>query len=130
MKIVATSGYFNPLHKGHIRLFKEAKALGDFLVVIVNNDKQVELKGGEFMDENERLEIVRSIKYVDLAILSCDSDSTVNESLKILRPDIFAKGGDKNAHNIPEIEMCSHLGIKIISGVGGDKVQSSSWLKK
>ena len=134
-KIVITSGYFNPLHIGHINLIREAKNLGDFLVVIVNNDVQVKIKGATpFMPEQERIEVIRALRYADNVILSIDKDKSVVESLKLIAgmyPDkkvIFAKGGDRNIDNIPERKVCQELGIDIVSGVGGDKVQSSSSL--
>lgn len=128
---VAVSGHFNPIHKGHLAYLKAAAELGDELIVIVNNDGQVKLKGSKpFMDENERLEIVKAIRYVNQAYLSIDHDKTVRRSLKKLRPDIFAKGGDSNPDNIPELDLCRKLGISVVIGVGGGKVQSSSWLKK
>ena len=137
-KIIITSGFFNPIHIGHINLFREAKKLGDFLVVIVNNDEQVKIKGSiSFMPEQERIEIIKALKYVDEVFLSIDKDKTVSESLKKaakLYPGelFFAKGGDRNAGNIPESErrVCEKFRIKVINGVGGDKVQSSSWLLK
>ncbi len=137
MKIVITSGYFNPAHIGHINLIREAKELGDFLVVIVNNDKQVKVKGSvPFMPEQERIEIIKALRYADEVILSVDNDRTVAESLKMIAQKYpgqslyFAKGGDRNSDNIPESEkkVCKEFKIKIINGVGGDKVQSSSWL--
>lgn len=128
MRIVAASGYFNPLHKGHVEYLERASKLGDSLIVIVNNDFQVKLKGSkEFMDEQERLMIIRSLRYVDSAILSIDKDPTVCETLKILRPHIFAKGGDRFTYEIPESKICRELGIGIVDGLG-DKIQSSSWL--
>ena len=133
-KIVITSGYFNPLHIGHINLIKDAKKLGDFLVVIVNNDEQVKIKGSNpFMPEQERIEIVRALRYADDVVLSVDKDESVIESLKMvakLYPGelFFAKGGDRNADNIPEKKVCEEFNIKIINNVGGGKVQSSSWL--
>lgn len=128
MKIVAASGYFNPLHKGHVEYLERAKTLGDKLIVIVNNDFQVKLKGSkEFMDEQERLQIVRSLNCVDMAILSADTDPTVCKTLWLVRPDIFAKGGDRFTYEIPESKVCRELGIAIVDGLG-DKIQSSSWL--
>jgi len=129
-KIVAVSGYFNPVHKGHIRLFKSAKALGDKLIVILNNDYQVKLKGGvAFMSEKERTEVIRAIKYVDEVFLSVDKDRTVVKSLAKVKPDIFANGGDrKEIVDLPEAEVCKKLGIKMVFNVGGGKAQSSSWL--
>jgi len=125
MKIVA-SGYFDPIHIGHIEYLKLAKQLGGTLIVIVNNDKQAKIKKGfSFMNENERLEIVKNIKYVDEVFLSIDEDSTVCKSLEKLKPDIFAKGGDRNSSNIPELEVCNKYNIKIVDGLG-NKIQSSS----
>ena len=134
-KIVVTSGYFNPLHIGHINLIREAKDLGDFLIVIVNNDEQVKVKGSvPFMSEQERIEIIRALRYADDVILSIDQDKSVVKSLELIASRypteaiIFAKGGDRNMDNIPEREICQKLGIEIVSGVGGSKVQSSSSL--
>lgn len=132
-KIVLTSGFYNCYHLGHRDLFRAAAQLGDTLIVIVNNDYQVKLKGSiPFMDEEERLEIIRSIRYVDGAILSIDSDLTVCKSLELIRPQIFAKGGDRDSDkNMPETEvtLCKELGCEIVYGVGGfNKKQSSSEL--
>jgi len=129
-KVVAVSGYFNPVHSGHLDLFFAAKALGDELVVILNSDEQVKLKGSSpFMDEQERARIVLALKPVDRVFLSIDKDKTVCESLKAARPDIFANGGDRKGENdIPELAVCRELGIEMIFNVGGDKTQSSSWL--
>ena len=137
-KVVITSGYFNPLHIGHINLIRDAKKLGDFLVVVVNNDQQVKLKGSvPFMPEAERMEIIRALKYADEVMLSIDKDATQGETLRFIaqkhRGDLyFAKGGDRHAGNLPESETkaCQEFNIKIVNGVGGDKVQSSSWLIK
>jgi len=122
---VATSGYFDPAHRGHLQLFREAKALGDYLIVIVNNDYQRSLKGSKpFMNEIERCEMIQAIKYVDEVVLSIDNDRTVCKTLAMISPDIFAKGGDSTDKNVPEKGIC-----KIVYGVGGGKIQSSSWLK-
>ena len=134
-KLIIVSGYFNPLHKGHIEYFQNARSKGDLLCVIVNNDIQRELKGSKpFMNEKERSFIVNNIKGVDLVILSCDKDRTVCESLgyiaKIFEEKyelFFANGGDQNNDSIPESAICNELGIKLIDGLG-DKIQSSSWL--
>ena len=136
-KAIIVSGYFNPLHKGHLELFEMAKKAADKLWVIVNSDLQRELKGSnEFMDESERLEIVQSIRYVDYALISQDKDKTQCQTLKQFAEmfgevyDLsFANGGDQNNDTIPEADVCIANGIELIDGLG-DKIQSSSWLLK
>ncbi len=136
-KAIIVSGYFNPLHKGHLEYFNNAKALCDELFVIVNSDYQRELKGSKaFQDEKERLLIVSNIKAVDKAIISADKDRTVCASIRMLFErysedyDLaFANGGDQNNETIPEIPVCKELGVELIDGLG-DKIQSSSWLLK
>jgi D-beta-D-heptose 7-phosphate kinase/D-beta-D-heptose 1-phosphate adenosyltransferase len=129
---VATGGGFDPLHEGHIRLFKEAKKLGDILIVMLNSDEQlIKKKGGTFyLSQDERKEILESIKYVDKVIIDPGKDVTCEEALKLIKPDILAKGGDKTPDNMPkiEIDVCKEIGCKIVYNVGGEKVQSSSWL--
>ena len=129
--IVAISGYFNPLHVGHLELIKKAKELGDYLVVIINNDKQVGLKGRiPFMDAYDRAEIIKAIRWVDEVFISIDNDLTVCKSLQKIKPDIFANGGDrKSLNDIPEADVCKKLNIKLIDGCG-DKIRSSSILIK
>ena len=132
---VIVSGYFNPLHVGHLELFENASSEGAFLIVIVNSDLQRELKGSkEFMSEDERLKIIKSIKGVGSALISIDKDSTQNETLRYLHElysgnwDLhFANGGDQTNKTIPESVVCNELGITLIDGLG-DKIQSSSWL--
>ena len=127
-RIVVASGYFDPLHVGHIEYLNRSKSLGDKLIVIVNSDKQAKLKKGEsFMKEGERLKIVRELRCVDGAVISVDKDRTVCETLRSLRPDVFTNGGDQNNHSIPEKKVCEELGIELSDGLG-DKIQSSSWL--
>lgn len=136
-KAIIVSGYFNPLHKGHLEYFNNAKALCDELFVIVNNDHQRELKGSKpFQNEQERLFIVSNIKAVNKAILSTDKDRTVCESIRLLANEYgadynlaFANGGDQNNDTIPEIPICKELGVALIDGLG-QKIQSSSWLLK
>jgi D-beta-D-heptose 7-phosphate kinase/D-beta-D-heptose 1-phosphate adenosyltransferase len=128
---VCTSGYYNPVHKGHLKLLEEASKLGDWLVVIVNNDEQVKLKGSKvFMDEEERCDIMRAIRYVDEVVLSIDKDRTVRLTLDMIKPNIFVKGGDSTPENVPEKDVCDKNGTTILFDIGGDKIQSSSWLKE
>jgi cytidyltransferase-like protein len=127
-KVVCVSGYFNPLHVGHISLLRGAKELGDDLVVIVNNDNQVKVKGSvPFMSEDERAEIIRNLRMVDEVFVSIDQDKTVCKTLEHINPDIFANGGDRNdPKDIPEKEICDRLNIELIFGVGGDSKQQAS----
>ena len=128
MKIVATSGYFDPLHVGHLECLELAKKLGDKLIVIVNSDLQATLKKGKsFMNEKDRLKIVSALKYVDEVFLSIDKDKTQCESLRYLKPTIFAKGGDRTRDEIPEAKVCKELNIQIIDDLGA-KIRSSSKL--
>ena len=136
-KAIIVSGYFNPLHKGHLEYFNNAKSLADFLIVIVNSDLQRSLKGSkEFQNESERMFIVSNIKAVDNAVISIDNDRTVCATLKKIANEFgdkyelaFANGGDQNNNTIPERSTCDACGIKLIDGLG-DKIQSSSWLLK
>ncbi len=132
-KVVAVSGGFDPLHKGHVRLCNEAKALGDYLVVILNNDHWLLAKKGfVFMDEAERMEILQALRAVDEVVLTrhavSPEDMSVCGMLRELRPHIFANGGDRKEGNVPEYAVCTELDIEMAFGVGGGKVQSSSQL--
>ena len=135
MKAIIVSGYFNPIHKGHLEYLNCAKAIADKLFVIVNNDHQRELKGSkEFQDEDERVIIISNLKAVDEVILSIDKDSTVCETIKHISEKFgneyelaFANGGDQNNDSIPEAVLCNELGVSLIDGLG-EKIQSSSWL--
>jgi|TARA_B110000285_G_scaffold20519_1_gene19866 cytidyltransferase-like protein len=137
---IIVSGYFNPIHKGHLELFNKSKLQGDELWVIVNSDLQRGLKGSkEFMGEDERLLIVSSLKMVNFSMIAIDEDRTVSETLRALYVKSiandpkyqisFANGGDQNNDSIPEARICQELGISLIEGLGG-KIQSSSWLLK
>ena len=126
MKRVAVRGYFDPIHIGHLEYLKLAKELGDKLVVIVNNNHQCVLKKGKpFMDEFDRVEIVRCLEMVDEVFLSIDKDKTVCASLQKIKPDIFANGGDRSTSEIPESIVCKKYNIEMIDGLG-DKIRSSS----
>lgn len=131
-RIVAVSGGFDPVHVGHIRLLKGARKLGDELVVILNSDRFLKKKKGKgFMSWRDRAEIIGSIRYVDRVVATLDRDQTVRKTLAKLKPDIFANGGDrKTKQDIPERHVCEKNGIKMIFGIGGKKVRSSSILLK
>jgi len=132
--IVAVSGGFDPIHVGNVRLFEAARKLGDRLIVIVNNDHWLRKKKGYvFMPQEERVEIIRAFRAVDDVVLTKHpknpSDMSVSETLRELRPDIFANGGDRIPGNTPESRVAKELGCTMVYGVGaGGKVQSSSWL--
>ena len=131
---VASSGGFDPLHIGHVRMFEAAKELGDVHIVIINNDNWLcKKKGANFMPEQERVELIRSLRSVDGIVLTQHSsdpyDMSVSNELRFLRPDIFVNGGDRKEHNTPEDMVCSELDIQMEFNVGvGGKIQSSSWL--
>jgi len=130
MVTVATSGGFDPVHIGHLKLFKEAKKLGDKLVVILNGDGWLKRKKGAiFMPQLERKAILKAIKYIDEVIIWDDGSENVNGALKKIRPNIFAKGGDRDTlDKVPEAQTCQEIGCKIVFNVGGGKVCSSSQL--
>ena len=124
--IVVSSVYFDPLHVGHIEYLEKAKQLGDELVVIVNSDVQAKIKKGRaFMREEDRLKIVKSLKCVDKALISIDNNNSACESLRLVKPHIFANGGDRKEEEIPEAEVCRELGIEMVDGLG-EKIRSSS----
>ena len=128
-KTVAVSGYFDPLHKGHCEYFNLARKLvgkKGKVICILNNDNQALMKKPRvFMVQEERKIILENIKNIDEVYISIDQDESVCKSLKVLRPDIFAKGGDRFAFEIPETQICKELGIKIIDRLGL-KIQASS----
>ena len=134
-KIIIVSGYFNPLHKGHIDYFNRAKSLGEKLFVIVNNDNQRKNKGSkEFMLEDERVLIINELAITDKVFISIDRDTSVSLTIEKIHSiysseyDLFfVNGGDQNNHKIPETDICNKLGVKLIDGLG-EKIQSSSWL--
>jgi D-beta-D-heptose 7-phosphate kinase/D-beta-D-heptose 1-phosphate adenosyltransferase len=135
MKKVVVSGGFDPIHAGHLRMFQAARKLGDYLIVVLNNDNWLRKKKGcEFMPEEERKEIIEGFSCVDEVILTKhglnDEDVSICKSLEEIQPDIYANGGDRKADNIPEYGLCNQIGIEMVFNVGGGKIQSSSDLVK
>jgi cytidyltransferase-like protein len=142
--VVAVSGGFDPIHPGHIRMFREAKKLGDELVVILNNDNWLRAKKLHiFMSERERQEVIAALKDVDRVVLTRHGENPMDMSvcaeLASLKPDIFANGGDRSRADAarkesslnPEQQLCTDLGITMVFGTGeGGKIQSSSLLLK
>ncbi len=135
-KIVCVSGGFDPIHVGHVRMIQEAATLGDELVVIINNDHWlVKKKGHVFMPQDQRREIIESMKGVTRVVFTAhepdDDDRSVCRELREICPHIFANGGDRKPDGdpVPEVVVCDELGIEMVYNVGkGGKVQSSSWL--
>ena len=126
MKKVAISGYFDPIHVGHLEYISMSKTLGDYLIVIINNNNQCALKKGKhFMDENDRAKILEAIEGVDEVFISIDQDRTVCKSLEKIKPDIFTNGGDRQNKEIPEAIVCKKYKIKLLDGLG-KKIRSSS----
>ena len=129
-KIVCVSGYFDPIHIGHIEYFKKSKEIGTKLMVIVNNDDQARLKKGRpFMPCKERMQLIEELKCVDIVVESIDTDRTVCNTLSTVepKPDFFCNGGDQNNNTIPEGPVCQARNIVLRDGFG-EKIQSSSWL--
>ena len=131
-KSIMISGGFDPIHKGHIRMIREAVKKGEVLVIVNSDAWLMRKKGYVFMPFEERVEIIKSIKGVrDTAVVGIDdSDNTVCEALRKFKPDYFANGGDRTNTNTPEMALCEELGIEMLWEVGGGKVQSSSTLTK
>ena len=130
--IACVSGYFDPVHVGHLEYFKNAKKStgSDYLIVIVNNDDQATLKKGRpFMPLDERMKILSEFRCVDQVVRSVDTDRTVCNTLETLspKPDFFCNGGDQTNQSIPEGPICEKLKITLVDGLG-HKIQSSSWL--
>jgi cytidyltransferase-like protein len=133
-QISIVSGYFNPLHVGHLDMMEAARALTGYLVVIVNNDDQQVLKKGKVIQVlGHRLRIVRALRVTDDAIGAVDHDATVRETLRLVReryPDatlVFANGGDRSQRSaVAEAEVCEELGIELRFGVGGEAKADSS----
>jgi D-beta-D-heptose 7-phosphate kinase/D-beta-D-heptose 1-phosphate adenosyltransferase len=128
-RIVCTSGGFDPLHPGHASCIIESKQYGDTLVVVVNGDNFLQRKKGKaFMDLQTRCHLVASLREVDYVIpFEIEDDPTVCQALRLLRPDVFTKGGDRvDNTNIPEWQVCQELGIELVSQVGRPKLWSSS----
>lgn len=138
-KVVAVSGYFDPPTPTHLVYFQAARALGDSLVVLLNNDEQLLMKRKGTRLEGrlryplmDRALILAELRTVDVVVVSIDTARGISDTLKAVRPHVFAKGGDRDLTNLPqeEIEACKEIGCEIVCGVGGgrnDKSHSSSW---
>lgn len=136
-KIVAVSGYFVVLHLGHIQYMEEAKKLVQklektnkvkLLVIVNNNIQQIQKKGRIIHNALDIKKIILKFPFVNNVILSVDTDRTQNRTLEKIKPDYFVKGGDSTPENTPELEICKKIGCKVLFGVGGKKINSSSWI--
>lgn len=132
-KVIAVSGGFDPVHIGHLRMFKAAKELvGEKgkLIVILNGDTWLKRKKGYcFMPAEQRKELIEAIEYVD-EVRICDHDTRddIAWALEEIKPDFFANGGDRKVGSTPEVGVCTDIGIEMVFGVGGEKAESSSAL--
>tara|TARA_Y100000114_G_scaffold127732_1_gene124508 strand:+ start:584 stop:1042 length:459 start_codon:yes stop_codon:yes gene_type:complete len=135
--VIIMSGGFDPVHKGHLRMFREASWLGHQIIIGLNSDDWLTRKKGKpFMDFKERKEILEGFKYINQVLAFDDKDETANDIIKQICSlyrnfDVniyFANGGDRTSDNVPEMKVCDELGVEMIWGIGGGKIQSSSWL--
>jgi cytidyltransferase-like protein len=126
--IVAISGGMDPVHKGHVRMIQEAAQFGEVIIILNSDEWLMRKKGFIFMSWEERAEILESIRGVKKVVRVDDTDGSVCEALRREKPTYFANGGDRTDKNTPEMDVCSELGITMLWGVGGGKIQSSSEL--
>ena len=131
--VVVLSGGFDPMHVGHLRMIQESAKMAQIVVVGVNSDEWLMRKKGDvFMPCEERLEMVQGTRGVAKAMEFDDNDNSACDLLRRVRalwPNFkvaFANGGDRTSDNIPEIPVADELGVHLIWGVGGGKIQSSS----
>ena len=128
---VMVSGGFDPVHAGHIRMIRHAAQYGGVIVIANSDDWLFRKKGFVFMEYERRIEILNAIKGVVLVDSVDDSDGTVCEAIRRLKPTYFANGGDRGKSNTPEQAVCEELGVKLLWGIGGEeKLDSSSELAK
>jgi D-beta-D-heptose 7-phosphate kinase/D-beta-D-heptose 1-phosphate adenosyltransferase len=127
-KKVCVSGGFDPVHIGHLRMMRSAAEHGDVIVIVNSDEWLMHKKGYIFMPFKERCEIIEGFECVNTTSHVEDSDGTVCEALRRIKPDYFANGGDRKTNNTPEMDVCEVLGIEMLWGAGGNKIQSSSTL--
>lgn len=117
MKKVCVSGYFDPLHVGHIKYFEDAKKLGSVIVILNNDDQRMKSRGSNRTSVEDRIRIIKSIRYVDDVVTSIDTDDSVSNTLAMLKPDIFAKGFSASES---EIRICKKHNIEMFTEIGQD----------
>ena len=125
-KMVCVSGGFDPVHIGHLRLMQAAAEYGQVIAIVNSDDWLMRKKGYVFMPFAERCELIEGFSCVARTVAVDDSDGSVCEALKRLKPDFFANGGDRKGDNTPEVGLCQSLGIELLWNMGGDKIRSSS----
>lgn len=123
---IMVSGGFDPIHVGHVRMIREAARLGNVIIAANSDAWLMRKKGYVFMPWNERAEILSSFKGVQEVVPVDDTDGSVCEALRRLKPDMFGNGGDRTNKNTPEMDVCEELGIEMVWELGGGKIQSSS----
>ena len=132
--LTLVTGGFDPLHSGHIAYFEKARELTNYLVVGLNTEEWLTKKKGQyFMSWKERAEIIRHLDMVDAVITVPDDDKgsacgAIERCLEIAQTVVFANGGDRTKKNVPEMDVCRELDVTMLWGIGGGKIQSSSWL--
>ena len=135
--MIMVSGGFDPPHIGHVRMFREAANLGSQVIVGLNSDEWLTRKKGKpFMNWDERAEILESCKFVSQVLPMDDTDDTAKDIIvkvcKLYNNEdfniYFANGGDRGKGNVPEMSVCKDFNVVMLWGVGGGKIQSSSWL--
>jgi len=123
---VCVSGGFDPVHIGHLRMIQEAAQHGQVIVIVNSDEWLMRKKGYIFMPFEERCEILQGFAAVSETTHVDDSDGTVCEALRRLKPTYFANGGDRKTDNTPEMDVCETEGIELLWAIGGGKIQSSS----
>ena len=135
--VIIVSGGFDPVHKGHIRMFREAANLGANVIVGLNSDNWLcRKKGKPFMKWEERAEILECCKFINQVLPMNDDDDTASDIIEQVHKLFknkdyniyFANGGDRKKGNVPELDTCNELDVVMLWGIGGGKIQSSSWL--
>lgn len=128
--IIALSGYFDPIHEGHVDMITEAATYGRVHIYLNTDEAAIRKKGYVFQNFKTRAAVLNAVKGVELVVPAMDQDGTVCENIKTFKPDIFGNGGDRSPENTPELKLCNDLRIRTLFGLGGQKVQSSSELVK
>lgn len=126
-KKIALSGGFDPLHVGHLSMINDASKYGYVIVILNSDDWLCRKKGYNLMSWDDRKEILMNMKNVHDVVKVDDTDGTVCEALRRIRPHYFGNGGDRTKKNTPEQTVCTELGIELVWKIGGAaKMRNSS----